>query len=134
MAYQTVADSLGSRVELWINSAYAWLDKPIFGHGSGGFDAAYAPHRADHTPWLGDGSLLSIPASAAGATHNEPLQILLTYGVVGFTLVAVLVCLLWRRNPKFLWLIIPLCLIGFPLQAPASAAVIALGLGLMSRS
>lgn len=123
-----------ARYELWLNTLAMWWDAPFFGVGVGGFDAAYHLVRDFHTRFLGAYTILASPADYAGAAHNEFLQILAELGLVGFAL-----CLGWfacsiklHRGRPETWALLALgvmCLIGFPLQNPATAILAAMVLG-----
>ncbi len=143
MAEETVFSSLASRAELWTNSVLSWWDAPIFGHGAGSFEWAYGEHRASHTA-LFDQTILTTPSVGPGAAHNEVLQTLVEFGLVGTLLAAIF---LWRvcrgrediaRERQWphamLWVAVPMALIGFPLQNPASALLIVIGLAAMCRA
>lgn len=128
--------SLVARCELWLNSIMAWLDAPIFGHGLGSFDWAYAFHRSDHLRWMPE-TIMSHPRVSAGAAHNEPIHIFVELGICGAVLAGVL---LWsildggRRDARWAVAVIAsTSLIYFPLQNPATAVIAAVALGLTAR-
>lgn len=130
---ESVSSSLASRVELWLNSFYAWLDRPLLGHGLGAFEQAYAPHRSDHL-WLIDSTILALPWNAAGQAHNVILQSLIEIGLVGTILAGVFLWTVLRMGiSSALVATGVLCMIGFPEQNPASAIMIACALACASR-
>lgn len=101
----------------------------MFGHGLGAFEPAYAPHRADHR-WLMDHTIMPVPWNAAGMAHNTILQALIETGAIGLGLAGVfLYFALKTRIPPAVWVAIPICLIGFPEQNPATAILLACAVG-----
>lgn len=134
LSYLIAPSSLEVRAEIWINSLYAWWEAPWFGHGFGSFSYAYQPFREAHLPYL-DGRLLMAPSFYAGAAHNEVIQTLVEFGVVGTSIFA---GVLWwaLRGRKWassagmtLVIFAVLELIEFPLHNPATAAIGMLMLG-----
>ena len=126
------------RIEIWINSILAFLDKPFFGQGIGGFEYGYAPHRADHWNFLpGMDTVLPNLGIHAGAAHNELLQALVEIGLIGVALSAWLLYRVLANSKSYarpmVYAAMAIALIEFPLQNPASAVLIALGLALCSR-
>ena len=72
--------SLLYRVELVWNSLELWLHAPLFGHGFGSFNALYPLVQEAHVVMR----LMDAPHLTAGAAHNEPVQVLVELGLVGF--------------------------------------------------
>jgi hypothetical protein len=126
-----------ARYELWLNTLAMWWDNPFLGVGLGGFDAAYHQYREFHVQYLGTYTLLGNAADYAGAAHNDFLQILAELGIVGFALClgwALCVIKIHRGRPET-WALLGLaamCMIGFPLQNPATCILAATCLGLAS--
>ena len=121
--------SVTSRLEIWHNSFWAWLDAPFFGHGLGAFEQAYAPHRADHQ-WFMDGSVMASPYVTAGMAHNAILQSLMELGLFGTVLVVMFVAKMGITIPILVGL--AMAMIEFPEQNPATAMMLACAFG-MSR-
>ncbi len=85
-------DAGSSRIWLWRPALAMWQDHPAFGVGPNHFDVEFAAYR----PW----QIQVHPAY----THNEYLQILTDYGVIGTSLAAAGVFLFARslfRTTKF---------------------------------
>ena len=136
MFQESLVSSISSRLELWINSVFAWLDAPLFGHGIGSFDYAYAPHRIDHLRWL-QGSILTHPNVSAGAAHNEGLQVLVELGMVGLALVLLSVFTVLRASKSSArWAALAMgtvAMVSFPFQNPATAILGVVILGVCAR-
>lgn len=132
------AISASARAELWLNTIASWLHAPLFGHGIGGFEAAYGLTRKTHQhwfPWLD--TIMTVPTVFAGAAHNEFLQALQQFGVYGAGLLAFFGWTMLRhRGPLAAQIAIlaatGCALVGFPAQNPATAIVIAVALGLLT--
>jgi O-antigen ligase len=93
--------SLQHRVELWVNTFFIWWDRPLWGRGLGSFDYVYPTFMAAYRhafPHL-DPTTVPQMLSYAGAAHNEPLQLLTELGLIGFVLMAIVIVLVWRRQP-----------------------------------
>lgn len=126
-----------ARYELWLNTLAMWWDAPFLGVGLGGFDAAYHRYREFHVSIIGNYTLLGSVSEYAGAAHNEALQVLAELGLVGLVLcVGWFVCSIKidRARPET-WCLLGLavmCMIGFPLQNPATCILAATCLGLAS--
>lgn len=94
-----IANSFHSRLELWTNTLITWAKAPIFGHGLGSFDYAYAQVQEAHLAWFPHmGTILRDAAIYAGAAHNEILQLGSELGIVGLFLAALTVVLAWRTS------------------------------------
>ena len=127
----SLTTSLLSRAELAINGLVMWWEHPIIGWGLGGFNHSY-PAFADADihliPWKG-WSVLGDAHVYPGAAHNEVVQVLNEFGLIGLGL---MVAFLWRtRLTPPLLMLGALALISFPLQNPATAllGVVALAQG-----
>ena len=82
-----VLGSVLARLEIWINSLRAWIEAPVFGHGLGSYEWAYAPWKEWHlTLFPTMGSVLNAPLTAVGMAHSEPIQILAEFGLIGAAL------------------------------------------------
>ena len=124
------------RLELAVNSLTLWLQAPWFGHGFGSFNAAY-PAVQESVLIL---NLMDSPAMVAGSAHNEPVQLLVELGLIGFLIALYLV---WQVLPPWktplhracAWSLVmagALSLVQFPLQNPATALLVALSLGVLA--
>lgn len=123
--------SIVYRLELWAGTALMWADAFLLGQGLGSFDYLFSLYAPDTT-------VLSEPYKSAGAAHSDPLQLLAELGLVGLVLAVFLVRQAWRKPrtsieraaAASLVLAGLLSLIGFPLQNPATAALVAASLGI----
>lgn len=124
------ASSFRSRLELWFNTGAMFAERPFLGHGLGGFNYVYPLFQERHLAVM-DGTLLMPVNVYAGQVHNEFIQCLAELGVVGLGLG------LWglwetlkgaRWSPALLTLTaaLPIALIAFPTQTPASIGLIVL--------
>ena len=134
--------SLTVRAEVWLNSVFVWLENPIFGVGLGGYNFYYPKYQEHHLQYFPEWkTVLSRITDFAGATHSEPLQLLVVFGFPGVLITALfLLSLANRPKTKLQWaglcsLAITgwLSLIGFPLQNPSTLIVAAIGAGLVAR-
>lgn len=128
-----VTASVKARVEIWINTAAMIMENPLFGHGAGSFDYLYPKFEAVHLNFFPGWGFYHPISVYAGAAHNEPLQIVAEFGLVGLALAGWLLkeCL-GKPSPVQAWtlgLIGACAMIGFPLQNPCTMAVFALTLG-----
>ena len=109
-----IQGSIEARLEIW-NAAVSMFFANPFGVGLGGFDhdffLYYERVPVSHMK----------PVNYAGAAHNEILDVLCHLGVIGLLLVAWCIWSVWQRHEVALWVLFGLCLIGFPLQNPATA-------------
>ena len=130
--------SILPRIEIWTNSFIAWLDRPFFGSGLGGFEFAYAPHRADHmTVFPNMTTVLVSMGVHAGAAHNELLQGLVEIGLIGVLIAGWFIYRTLRNagSERYaVYAVLAICLIEFPLQNPATAILAAVALALCSRT
>lgn len=92
-------DSADGRLLIWRNSLEMVADKPVFGHGPGGFAAGYMNYQADYFRQHPD-----IPyAQLADTVHhpfNEYLLVAVNYGLFGLLVLGALVYLVLRRYHK----------------------------------
>lgn len=138
--------SVRVRIESSVDTIIMWLDKPYFGHGIGSFNSVYPIYQEAHLQYFPMmGTLLQPITMYLGTAHNEYLQILAEYGVVGFVLVSGFAVSLMlthfrrvKRTPEqwaalVSFVAIASCsLVGFPLQNPATAILAALAFAFMS--
>lgn len=117
------------RAEIFYNTIQLWRDAPIFGHGIGGFSFEYFRHQWDsvvpHPEW----GTQVIGSLIIDRAHNEFLQGLAQFGVIGVGL-AVASLIAWLRAWRPAWPEgLALAALGvsaglsFPLQNPATLAV-----------
>jgi len=133
--------SVAVRLELYINTVNAWLTSPIWGHGLGGFNWIYPKFQESHYAiYPQSETVLTLATFFAGAAHNEYLQVLNDFGMVGALLATLfLLSLLLNSNPKpvgpllSIYMLGWLSLIGFPLQNPATVTVGAVVAGVLAR-
>jgi hypothetical protein len=119
--------SVFERFELACNTIVMWSDAPFFGWGIGSFNFMYPEYQERHLAWLQDTALHDV-VLFAGAAHNEYAQALAEYGIVGVLLFALFLMRQRITAPVFVAGVI--CLVGFPLQNPATALLVAAGLSL----
>ncbi len=131
--------SLAFRVEFIINTSLMWFDSLLFGVGLGGFNYTYPMYQERHTQWIlpgEDGTAIHRVINFVGAAHNEPLQALATFGLVGCVILGLVVILAPRQNAPALVSLAAaggLALVGFPMQNAATAVPIVLALALSTQ-
>lgn len=84
-------DSADGRLLIWCCSLEMVKDKPLFGHGPGGFAAGYMNYQADYFRTHPDSPYVRL-ADSVQHPFNEYLSVAVDYGLLG---VAVLVALGW---------------------------------------
>lgn len=118
--------SIDNRLQLWQAAFSIWWANPVFGSGLGGFDtlfSAYAPAGQ---------SITNSDVTAAGAAHNDVLQVASDLGVIGAALAATALWTALKRRSGANWPvwaligIAALSFVDFPLQNPAVALLAAL--------
>lgn len=141
------------RVELYLNTVAMWHERPLFGHGIGGFDYAFPRFQQVHLeifppdryPAFGTISLYHA-FRLADAAHNEALQIFAETGFAGGALAALFLyapvraaLIRYDRSP-FLFaaslaagVLTMLAMLGSPFHSPSTAALGALALGILCR-
>jgi len=135
-ALEFVMRSMSERAEIWTNTAYMVLDEPtrvLHGVGLGGFMYWYPFYQESHLA-LFDGTMMKGLMFFTNAVHNDWLQIFAVLGSVGllFSLSLTRLLFLARGNALFLLMAGLLMFFNFPLQNPASAAVVAMGCGVIN--
>ncbi len=124
-------DSVMVRMEIWHNVLQLFIQSPLQGYGVGGLNYLYDTVRENHMA-LFDSIATQNPTSYVGAVHNEYLQILAEFGIIGFALIGLaLYGIKW--NPCLTVAAI-LSLTGFPLQNPQTAVIVVSALCLPSAS
>jgi hypothetical protein len=128
--------SAGERLELWFNTSVMLMDgltRVMHGVGIGGFMYWYPFYQEAHLEHV-DSTMLHGLTFFVNAAHNDWLQLLAVFGFVGFGLA---VCVVWSLcvqgvNTLFLLVTAGLMFLNFPMQNPASAAVIVMGCGVIN--
>ena len=89
-------DSADGRLLIWRCTWDMVIDKPVFGHGQGAFQAKYMLYQADYFNAHPDSRYADL---AGNVLHpfNEYLLLLAEHGIVGLACVVLLGGLLWRR-------------------------------------
>ena len=98
--YFVKKDSSDGRLLIWQCSWEMIKDKPLIGHGPGGFKAGYMNYQAKYFEEHSD-SKYAMLADNIGHPFNEYVGLLVNYGLVGFLLFLGLLFLLiraFRRN------------------------------------
>ena len=139
-------DSIYPRIALNVNTFIMWLENPLLGNGAGSFSALYPLYQERHLAWLDVGKgFMSLKQTQAGAAHNEYLQLLTSFGLLGASIVLWFMFRLTKsvRNNKnpMVWIggaVAVICMINalleFPLQNPATAILAVIGLGFLAKS
>ena len=135
--------SLTSRLEIFTNTIFLWAESPVWGHGAGSFDYNYSRVQEAHMavfPWLD--TIMRPTTVYAGQAHNEALQILSEYGIIGLTIAVAMFLSLVVVQPTTklgkasVWAVAiggTISMMSFPLQNPATGFLIAAALGIWSR-
>lgn len=138
--------AISARVELTFNTLCMWLDNPILGWGIGSFNYVYPRYMQRHLeffPWA-DTTLRPMTVFA-GAAHNEWVQLLAEFGLIGAGIVGAGLWLAFKnlRSRKLRWEDMgalgsllsasALMCVGFPLHNPHTALLITLALSIAVR-
>jgi O-antigen ligase len=138
-------ESVRPRLALIVNTLRLWWDAPLFGHGAGGFDALYPIYKEWHLNYFEHADiLLSNKMVKAGAAHNELLQLLADYGLVGLGILGGFGWIMLRQGLRrrdrhaavggaALCVGLLIGLIEFPLQNPATGLLLVLAAAMLSR-
>jgi len=97
-------DSADGRILIGQCSWEMIKDKPMLGFGPGGFKANYMNYQADYFASHQD-SRFSMLADNIDRPFNEYISLLVNYGLLGLTVLLVLILFLWktyRNNPQSL--------------------------------
>lgn len=123
---EDIAASIGVRLELWYNTLCMWLDRPVFGWGN--FNYVYPLYQERHLEAFPTWDTMLHPiVKYAGAAHNEILQILAQYGLVGLLIAALCMTLVLKGQGKAWWTVwtgLWLSLVGFPLHNAATGLIL----------
>lgn len=134
-AWSVVSGSALARAELWINSAFMWLEHPLWGQGFGSFNYHYPRFGTEHLAYFGRTEVQI--GHHAGAAHNDYLQLLCETGLIGFSLAMGCLWLILSRAALSASLVLVgiggvMCLIGFPAQMPLTGGLLFYCLGCLS--
>ena len=139
---ERIWSSLLYRIEFTHNTFLMWLDHPIFGVGLGGYNYSYPLYQEAHLKFLGISAVNGL-GQYAGAAHDEYVQALAMFGVVGAAILAAIIVLSLRsklkRGPLEYAALISvgayagMSAVGFPLQNASTALIAVVALALASR-
>lgn len=136
------------RVVLYLNTLLMWWSSPLVGHGAGSFQSLYPLFKERHYEYI-DFEVLPLHAkeTLSGAAHNEILELLASFGVVGLGIALFfsgwLLIGLRRGGPMaptarvgLLVVLMSGCnaLIEFPWQNPATLLLTLIGLGFVAHA
>jgi O-antigen ligase len=127
--------ALNARLEMTHNTLVLWLEKPLFGHGVGSFNYEYPRIQEAHLAWFPNIDTLLRPAEVyVGAAHNEYVQVLSDFGLMGALLAGIIMAVIILRLVAWttlsgaavpailgLGIMAGTALIGFPFQNPATS-------------
>lgn len=97
--YLVKKDSADGRLLIWRCSLEMIADKPVFGHGPGGFTAQYMNYQADYFR-AHPGSPYAQLADTIHHPFNEYLLVVIDYGLFGLALLASLGYIVLRQYRK----------------------------------
>lgn len=138
--------SIYPRIELLANGLAIWLNAPIIGHGAGFMYPIYPLFQEHYIQFLGSdykSVLLTGFYASAGALHNDILQFIAGFGLIGLGLVVAGAIFArkhlaeWRQSQDRLAgaIVMATCLLNalvdFPMQKPATAMLAVLGLAFL---
>jgi len=140
--FTDASHSLMARVEIGMNTLVLWWESPIWGQGLGSFGREYDRVREFHLGYI-DGWVVRGAANYAGAAHNEYFQLLADTGIIGLGLLGAFAYFVIKdgRDSEerlfclaVLFVAAVLACIGFPMQNPYTAVLIAIAAGIASKS
>lgn len=140
--------SLLPRMGLYFGTLMMWLQHPLHGNGAGSFNYLYPDFQEAHLHYFPAlGQSVSGKFTVAGAAHNDWLQFLSDFGLIGLALLGYAAWRIGRRLRQQatrdsgariglagLAVVFATGLIGFPLQNPATALLAAIFAGLVARA
>jgi len=112
--YAIKKNSADGRLLIWQCSAHMIADKPLLGHGIGGFQREYMLYQANYFRTHPDSSFAML-ADIVKQPFNEFLLLLVEHGLVGGLLWGIFVFILirvYRRNKSLERFYAMLCLVG----------------------
>ncbi|GAB6013173.1 O-antigen ligase family protein [Viscerimonas tarda] len=92
-------DSADGRLLIWTCSWEMIKDKPLLGHGEGGFHAHYMDYQATYFRQYPD-SRYAMLADNTSRPFNEYLLLAIEHGALGFVLLLILPVFLWKAYQK----------------------------------
>lgn len=119
MSYFYKSRSADGRLLIWRVCADMIMDKPVFGHGIGGFDRKYMQYQADYFRQNPDSDYVRY-SDNAGYPYNEYLHVSVDEGVVGLLLwLAVIVSALFvpaknNNGKSVLIAYLIICMFSYP--------------------
>jgi hypothetical protein len=146
LSFTDMPVSIMARAEIGLNTLALWSESPIWGHGMGAFGFGYDRVREFHLGFIDSWAVLGA-AKFVGAAHNEYLQLLADLGIIGLGLFGAFVWFLIQDTSPLngresvdrvfslvvLLIAAILALIGFPMQNPWTAVLIAIAAGTATR-
>jgi O-antigen ligase len=138
-----VGRSILQRLELTHNTAMMWADHPFFGAGIGSFNYLYPKYQEAHYALFGSQTMWGATLYA-GAAHNEYVQFLAIFGLLGFGLLCGFCFLLiWKHRSLdtlghcglvAVAALGGLSLVGFPMQNASTAILGVVALGIVGQA
>lgn len=129
------------RAELVVGTFMMWLDRPMLGAGAGSFNYLYPQYQDAHARLFPGRALYNVTLFA-GAAHNEFMQAIAIFGLVGCAIGGLAVWTVIRNRESdpvatlslvALSMFAGLSLVGFPLQNPSTAILSVVALGLVAK-
>ena len=93
--YLLKKDSADGRLLIWRCSWEMVKDKPLFGHGTGGFKASYMNYQASYFEQRPDSEYAAL-ADNVNRPFNEYVLLLTDYGLAGLLVFLIFGCFLWK--------------------------------------
>lgn len=97
--YQIKKDSANGRLLIWGVTLKMIQDKPLFGHGTNGFQANYMNYQADYFKSNPNSTFYSLADNTTYA-FNEFLKITSENGIIGLILILIVLFFLFLSNPN----------------------------------
>ena len=97
VGYWLKRDSADGRLLIWRCSLELIKEAPLFGHGTGCFEAHYMDAQADYFGRNGQEGRYALLADNVKHPFNEYLSVWLNFGLVGLAVLAGAAVWLWRR-------------------------------------
>ncbi len=138
------SDSILPRLVFIFNTLTMWAQHPIQGNGLGSFTYLYPAFQTSYLEYFKDIGFMSERAKLAGAAHNDYVQFLSDFGLLGVAIVLPTIWMVVRAYRKTLladwsvsvWvgmaglvLLLANAFIEFPFQNPSTALMAALIFG-----
>jgi hypothetical protein len=136
-----VQNSVLHRLELVYGTFMMWLDRPLLGAGAGSFNYLYPSYQDAHAKLFPGRALYNVTLYA-GAAHNEFMQAIAIFGLVGCAIGGLAIWTVIRNRESdpvatlslvALSMFAGLSLVGFPLQNPSTAILAVVALGLVAK-